>query len=155
MAGKVILLKEEMVAIDKVAVILGIQKSWLVGLIQNESSFDPNARNKTTNAFGLLQWTPPTMNEFFGVTQEIFRNIWPTREKQILHPVKLYLSCFKQFKLDDSGVSFFMSIFYPKYRNSPMDTQFPIGVRSRNPGIAYVRDYVGKCFKKINEVEGY
>ena len=43
-----------------------------------------------------------------------------------------------------SKSDFYLSVFYPKYRNKSLYTEFPIHVQKVNPGIKTIADYVQK-----------
>jgi len=132
-------------ALNDVSRSLGVPSDWLKKLIQFESGFNPLAKNPYSSAAGLIQFTDSTARSLgYGSSKELVL-AHPTAESQLRGPVLKYLSQFVPF---NSKQSLYLSVFYPKFRNSPLDTIFPDSVKAVNPGITYVGDYVAKVEKK-------
>ena len=139
-------------AIDYAASVLGINRAWLVDLIQFESRWDAAARNAATGARGLIQFMPATAAGmgFWGfdsikkgspTAADTLVSKYPTIETQ-LEQVVHYLKPMMPFP---SIQSLYMAVFYPKYRSVSPDTVFPAAVQAVNPGIHSVADYLRRA----------
>jgi hypothetical protein len=126
---------------------MGVNESWLDGLIRFESGWDPAAENKISGARGLIQFMPSTAKILGYRDADDLVEKYPDIPSQLLGPVAAY------FKLPASKgpwptkQSLYMSVFYPAYRSVTPDTMMSSLVRSENPGIDTVQDY-------MNFVEG-
>jgi len=114
-------------------------------LINFESSFKPDAANSRSSAKGLIQFIDSTAKKLGYENSQDLIDKNPTIETQISGPVYNYL---KQFKPFNSTQSLFMSVFYPKARNSGLHSPFPAHVQKQNPGIKTPYDYIKKAFNK-------
>lgn len=127
---------------------IGVDPSWLAGLIEFESGgrWDPAIRNPYSSARGLLQWLDATARGlgYASSLDLVSRN--PTIDAQLRGPVVAYLAPLGPFP---SLQSLAMAVFYPAFRTAPADTVFPSNVRAANPGIRTVADYVSKVAAKI------
>ena len=68
--------------IDKLDVVssrLGVQPEWLLKVMNSESGLDHRARNKMSNATGLIQWMPSTAKQF-GTSVDELRNMSATQQ---------------------------------------------------------------------------
>jgi hypothetical protein len=136
-------------ALKEVSAILGVNTDSLTKLINFESGFNPAARNPFSGARGLIQFMPATArNMGFRDADEIVEK-YPDAEKQLRGPVLKYLSSFKPFPTNQS---LYMSVFYPAYRSSPVDTPFSENIRKQNPGINFVSDYINLVEKKTSKI---
>lgn len=129
--------------IKEVASLLSIPDSWLYNLIYFESKGNPQAENPYTKAKGLIQFMPKTAQWLGFKDQFDLVKRYPDFESQLKGPVYNYLQRYKPFTTEQS---FYMSVFYPKYRYVPLNTEFNSIVQKYNPGIKTVKDYV----KKVN-----
>jgi hypothetical protein len=132
-------------ALNYVSSSLGISAESLMKLINFESSFNPSATNSKTKARGLIQFMPDTAREMGFKDADELVTKYPDVESQLRGPVLSYLSQYKPFS---NPQSLYLSVFYPAFRYSPLDTAFPSKVQSQNPGINYIGDYVSKVDKK-------
>lgn len=123
---------DEIVRVSKV---IGIHPSWLANVINFESGGNPQARNRLSDASGLIQFMPFTAKPY-GLTVEQIRAM-SGREQMKL--VERYFSR-KAGKLK-SQEDVYMMVFYPAAIGNP-DFQFPASVTKYNPGIYTPRDYV-------------
>jgi hypothetical protein len=138
-------------ALQYVSSLLGFAPEYLTKVISFESNFDPFASNPFSGARGLLQFTNDTAKSlgYADATELVLSN--PTVEAQLRGPVLKYLSQFKPFG-NPFPQSLYMAVFYPAYRFSPPDTAFSDKIRSQNPGINYVSDYVSKVDRRKSSV---
>lgn len=143
--------KQESILLN-LANVLGVKRDDLFQLINFESAgWNPLARNKISGARGLIQFTNSTAQKMGFKNADDLVNKYPTIESQLEFPVYNYL---KQFIPFSGKQSLYLAVFYPKYRNFPPDTVFSDLVKSQNPGINTVQDYIdfvdGK--KKLEKV---
>lgn len=128
---------------------LEIPVHWLKNVIQFESGFNPTIKNKYTGAAGLIQFLSSTAKGMGYKDQIDLITKHPDVQSQLYGPVYNYLKQYKPFPTEQS---FYMSIFYPKYRTVDIDTIFPENVRKVNPNIVTVRDYLRKINPSIPPV---
>lgn len=119
---------------------LNVNYDWLYNLIKFESGFDPLALNGKTNAVGLIQFMPSTLQSLFHLTTEDIFVDYGTFEKQL----PLLEKYFSQYIPFPTKQSLYMAVFYPAYRNVSSDTVFSSTVQKYNPGIKTVQDYINK-----------
>lgn len=132
-------------ALNDVSRSLGVPSDWLRKLIQFESGFNPFAKNPFSSATGLIQFTDSTARSLgYGSANELVVS-HPTVESQLRGPVLRYLLQFAPF---DSKQSLYLSVFYPAFRKYPLNAEFPDSVKTVNPGIKYVGDYIAKVERK-------
>lgn len=110
----------------------------LYKLIKFESGFDPVAKNPRSSARGILQFLDSTARDFGYSDSLDLVNKNPTVSSQ-LSIVESYLRQYAPFATKDE---LYMSVFYPAYRKMSTDTEFPESVRTANPGINKISDYV-------------
>lgn len=134
-------------ALKDVSYSLGVPADSLRKLIQFESSFNPLARNKITGARGLIQFLHSTARSLGFKNADDLVLQYPDIESQLRGPVYKYLSQFKPFG-SPFPQSLYLSVFYPAFRNYPLNAEFPAEVQKSNPGIRFVGDYVAKVEKK-------
>lgn len=128
-------------ALYQAAAAIGIPAQWLYNQIQEESGFNPAARNPYTNARGLIQFMPATARALGFKDENEIVSKFPTVEEQLLNPVVKY---YKSFPAPKSENEFYMLTFFPKLKNAPLDTAFPDYVKKVNPGINTIRDFVNR-----------
>lgn len=136
--------------IADVAQKLKIPPSWLDQVINFETggTYDPLIKNPYSSARGLIQVIDSTARSVFSMPSSLaLVRKYPDFKSQMYNVVYPYL---RQYAPFPSKQSFFMSIFYPKYRSVPPDTIFPQSVRAVNPGIVTVNDYMRKADNIIN-----
>lgn len=155
-------------ALVAVAENIGMKRDWLYNVIALESNWKPNAYNSVSGATGLIQFIPRTMKDL-GILSPLlaaripvkgvvpldvktqahveFLAKYPTVESQLLGPVRQYLRQYGPYTTEQSA---YLAVFYPAYRNEPLDTLFPDSVRQSNPGINTVGDYVNAVKKKVS-----
>lgn len=124
---------------------LGVSANDLQKLIMFESGFNPLATNKYTGARGLIQFMPDTAKDLGFKNSDDLVKRYPSAEAQLKGPVLNYLSKYKPFT---NNQSLYMAVFYPKYRNVPIDTAFSDSIRKVNPGINFVSDYINLVEKR-------
>lgn len=128
-------------ALNQAAAAIGIPAQWLYNQIQEESGFNPAARNPYSNARGLIQFMPATARALgFKDENEIVEK-FPTVEAQLLNPVIKY---YKSFPRPQTEQEFYMLTFVPAMKNKPLDTVFPDYIKKVNPGINTIRDFVNR-----------
>ena len=130
---------------------LMIPAQWLDNLIQFESAWNPQAKNKNSSARGLIQFIDTTAQTLGFASSLDLVSKYPDINSQLTGPVYRYLQQYAPFPDEKS---LYLSVFYPAWRFKPDDTAFPDSVRAVNPGIDTVGDYVSKVrgglSKKIN-----
>lgn len=60
--------------LDQISKKLGIPREWIARTIQLESRGNPKAKNKSSSAYGLLQWTTARLKDI-GVTLADLKNM--------------------------------------------------------------------------------
>jgi hypothetical protein len=139
-------------AIKEVSANLGVSSDDLQKLIMFESGFNPSAKNQYTGARGLIQFMPDTARAMgYKDADEIVKK-FPSAEAQLKGPVLSYLSKYKPFSTKQS---LYMSVFYPQYRNVPIDTAFSDSIRKVNPGINFVSDYINLVEKRTGKAVSF
>lgn len=129
------------VPINAVANDLGVPVEWLINLIAFESNFDPKAANPYSSAKGLIQFIDETARSLGYQDSQDLIDTENTFSKQMYGPVLTYLRRYAPYA---SKGELYMSVFYPAYRNSAPDREFPQYVQDVNPGIVTIQDYVDK-----------
>ncbi len=133
--------------IKDVAKKLKIPTEWLKALIAFETAgtFRVNISNPNSSARGLLQFINSTARSLgYASSLDLVRKE-NTFEKQMKNAVYPYLKRFAPFTHDRD---FYMSVFYPKYRNKPVKTMFPERVRRVNHGITDILSYINHVRRK-------
>lgn len=126
---------------------LGIDPGWLANVINFESrGGDPKARNKTSNATGLIQFMPcPTCTaEGLGTTID---ELYEMTGLEQMYYVEKYLA--KRSAKAPGGrltsqEDVYMAVFYPAAIGNP-DYAFSEKVQRQNAGIATPKDYAAKA----------
>lgn len=132
-------------ALKEVSSKLGVSSNDLQKLIMFESGFNPQAKNQYTGARGLIQFMPDTARSMGFKSADDLVDRYSSAEAQLKGPVLDYLSKYKPFT---NNQSLYMSVFYPQYRNVPIDTAFSDSIRKVNPGINFVSDYINLVEKR-------
>lgn len=111
----------------EIAAYLGINPDWLMAVMYLESGINPAARNKITNATGLIQFMPDTAKSL-GTTIADLSAMSNVRQ---LDYVKAYLSPYKgkMRSLADT----YLTVFYPAAISKPSTWAFPAIVQNQNP----------------------
>lgn len=135
--------------IARVAAAIGIDAGWLANVINFESGGNPQARNKYSNATGLIQFMPSTASRL-GTSVDA---LYGMSGRSQMPWVERYFTPFKGKLRSQEDV--YMAVFYPAYIGQP-DKAFPAKVVAVNPGIFTPRDYAAKANAraKIREVIG-
>jgi hypothetical protein len=140
--------------IRDIAVRLGVDPTWLDGLIAFESNYNPLAQNPTPYntgnppryARGLIQFIDETAHDlgFTDSLELVTEN--PDFESQMENAVYPYLAKMKPFPNEQS---LYMAVFYPAYRNVDPQKPFPEFVTAKNPGIRCPQDYINHVNAKV------
>lgn len=129
--------------IESAAQHLGVKDSrWLDALINFETAgtYSPAVKNPYSSARGLIQVIDKTARDVFNVSDSLsLVNMYPTFESQMENVVIPYLEQFAPF---NTKQELYMAVFYPAYRFARPDKIFPEHVRTVNPGITTVKDYI-------------
>jgi len=143
-----ILTPEQKQLLCNVAISLGLSPDALAAQIAAESSWNPQAVNRITGDAGLIQIDDTNARAlgFAGSADMVAK--CPTIEAQLQGPVMGYLKPFAPFR---GAQSLNMAIFAPAYRNADPSTVFPDYIRSVNPGINCVQDYVSFVARHLPE----
>lgn len=128
----------------KISGLLNVKPEDLYRLIDFESGFNPQAKNRYSSARGLLQWIDKTAQSLGYADSSDLVNKNPTVNDQ-LKIVYNYLSRYAPFR---DKQALYMSVFYPKAKNWDPSMQFPPNVQKSNPGIKTVSDYVSLVDRK-------
>lgn len=146
---------DKQTALAQVAGDLGVPTPWLDSLIQFESGWKPDAKNKFTGARGLIQFMPTTARAMGYKDAEDLYQKHPDAISQLLGPVRKYFTLPGNRPPYPTPQSLYMTVFYPAARSWSPLKPFPDTVRKVNPGITLVRDYVNKVErKKVIETAG-
>ncbi len=117
---------------------LGVKYEDLYQLIKFESGWNPVAKNSRSSARGLLQWTDSSARQLgFSDSADMIK-----KNPAIADQLELVLRYLEPKKPFPTKQSLFMAVFYPAARSWDQDRVFPDTVRSANPGIDTVRDYM-------------
>ncbi len=135
--------------LESVAKSLNLDSNDLYKLIDFESSWNPQAKNKLSSAKGLLQFTDSTAKWLGYKDSEDLITKNNTIESQLLFPVLQYLKKYMPFPTKQS---LYMSVFYPAARNWLPGKEFPDNVKKVNPGITTVQSYIDKIERKTNNL---
>ncbi len=106
---------------------IGVDPSWLMAVMYFESSLNPKAVNKYSNATGLIQFMPTTATGL-GTSISALYNM--TNLQQLDYVRKYYLP-FKN-KLKTLGDTY-LAVFYPALIGKPGDTALSAKVQEQNP----------------------
>jgi hypothetical protein len=146
--------EDKKAALKKAASIIGVPYDWLYNLIKFESNFDAKAKNPLSGARGLIQFTNTTARAMGYLSADDLVNKYPSFYNQLFIPVVDYFKLPASRGPYFSKQSFYMAVFYPRYRTVSPLTEFPEYEKSLNPGIKTVQDYIdfvegGTLFEKI------
>lgn len=127
--------------ITEVAARLGVPAQWLDALIRFETAgtYSTTIKNPYSSARGLIQIIDASAQDlgFRDSLDAVTKN--QSFDSQMDNVVYPYLKRYAPFK---NKQAFYMSVFYPAYRNRAPDTTFSASIQKVNPGIKTVRDYV-------------
>lgn len=102
--------------VEKISSLLGIPSNNLMAIMKQESGVDPQARNKTSGATGLIQFMPKTAIALGTTTDELYN----------MDGVQQLDYVYKYFKMtgvgDGSLGELYTAVFMPKYVGYPKDT---------------------------------
>jgi hypothetical protein len=134
-----LLTTDQKLLLCQTAIALGLSPDALAAQIAAESSWNPQAVNRITGDAGLIQIDDTNARALgFDSAADMVAKC-PTIEAQLQGPLTGYLKPFAPFR---GAQSLNMAIFAPAYRNADPSTVFPDYIRSVNPGINCVQDYV-------------
>ena len=123
----------------EVARSLDLHPYALANVINAESGWRHRAQNPTGGAAGLMQWIPSTAKSLGTSTQAILG----MGVSGQLDLVQRYLAGVKKAHGSLGTISRLgMAVFYPAAMWWPPFAMFPGNVRSSNPGISVVADYI-------------
>lgn len=133
--------------VEDIANEFNVSPATLVGVIQNESGWNPTIKNPVSSARGLIQFIDATAKSlgFPGGSAELIAK-YPDIDSQLSGPVRAY---YKKFAPYANENEFILATFYPAYRKKSLDTALPANVVAVNPGINTVGDYVSRVKRKI------
>lgn len=114
---------------------LGADPHALANLINFESGGNPQAKNPTSGATGLIQFMPKTAARLGTSTASLYK----LSGKEQMAYVERYLSAYRG-KLS-SPIALYMSVFYPLAMTWGPTKSFPSNVQAANPGIHTPADY--------------
>lgn len=116
---------------------LEIDPDWMMALIFFESRFNPRAKNSLSNAKGLIQWLPSTLQSNYGITTtQLTEN--PLKQ---LDMVYAYFKNRLKNNKPNSLLDFYLMVFYPKAVNKPGNFKFGEKAISSNKGLfGYYKD---------------
>lgn len=118
---------------------LDVHPYALANVIHGESGWNAKARNPESGAVGLLQWTPTTARDL-GTSSAQILAMGPAGQLDL---VGKYLARVKKTHGSLGTIQRLgMAVFYPKAMRWFPTMMFPSDVRSGNPGIAVVADYI-------------
>mgnify|MGYP000321347475 CR=1 FL=1 len=91
----------------------GARPDWIMATIMIESRFNEDARNETTDAYGLIQFMPKTL-EWMGVSEADLEN------GQLHYVRKYFQEIVKHFGRINSPEDTYLAVFYPKAMGKPL-----------------------------------
>lgn len=116
---------------------LEINPDWMMALMYFESRFNPRARHNHSNAKGLIQWLPSTLQSNYGITTD---QLTENPLKQ-LDMVYAYFKNRMKNNKPNSLLDFYLMVFYPKAVNKPGNFKFGEKAISNNKGLfGYYKD---------------
>ena len=126
---------------------LNIDPAWLANIIHLESGGNPQARNPTSRATGLIQFMPcPTCTaEGLGTTIDALYQM--DGRQQMPYVERYFQNIIAKYGPLDSQEKVIAAVFYPAYINKPLAVM-SAKVQAQNPGITTIRDYTNKLLKK-------
>jgi hypothetical protein len=133
--------------VNEIATQFGVSPATLVGIIQNESGWNPTIKNPTSSARGLIQFMDATAKSmgFPGGSAELIAK-YPDVDSQLSGPVRNY---YKQFAPYANDNEFILATFYPAWRKKALGTALPANVVKANPGLNTLGDYVNRIKARI------
>jgi hypothetical protein len=151
----------EAAALVDTARAIGTDPSWLWELVNLESGHNPQARNPSSGARGLIQFMPSTAKLLGYASADALVQKHPTHESQMRGPVQAYFLKLAPVKAPyKTRQALYMKVFVPAAMNVPPDTTFQSLFSSlgksdkyiatfhkQNPGVKTVADYVNKASK--------
>jgi hypothetical protein len=123
---------------------LNIDPAWLANIIHLESGGNPQARNPTSAATGLIQFMPKTAQGMGTTIDEIYQM---NGRQQMPLVEQYFVNIIKRYGPLDSQEKVIAAVFYPAYINKPLAVM-SAKVQAQNPGITTIRDYTNKLLKK-------
>jgi len=134
----------EIAALKETAATIGARPESLYRLIAFESGWDPQAKNPTSSARGLIQFIDATARDLgFADSAELVAQ-FPTVEDQLLGPITTYLVQYGPYPDDQT---LFMAVFYPAAMQWDPDREFPQWVKDANPGINSPAEYMARVYQ--------
>ncbi|RQO68526.1 hypothetical protein DBR40_19995 [Pedobacter sp. KBW01] len=121
---------------------LGFPVEWLADCIYSESEYNPSARNKLTNASGLIQFMPKTAISL-GTTVEKIRGM--TNVQQLPYVEAYFKMQIKSFGKPKDALDVYLLIFYPVWVGKPDSALASQAAFSKNSYIDLNKD--GKLTK--------
>lgn len=117
-------------AVRELSEYFSVPTEWMYRLFVYESGMNPRARNKKSNATGLIQFMPSTARNLGTSTKELY----DMSVIQQLPYVKLYLERINPSKKFDSFQDLYLAVFYPHAMNKPGDYIFGSHVNDKKVG---------------------
>lgn len=158
LAGAVIDVKF-MDGMEKLATKYNTSTFDLLTFMMNESQMKPDARNKDTNASGLIQIMPSTLKAMQGLDLPSVKNIKTVddiRKLSAAQQIPLIDDYFKMQGLDKSAAkaksagrkvdlaTLYAVVFLPKYKDSPNETVIGVKAGHKGPNGETADDIIAK-----------
>jgi hypothetical protein len=126
---------------------LGFDPAWLANIIHLESGGNPQARNPTSRATGLIQFMPcPTCTaEGLGTTIDALYQM--DGRQQMPYVERYFVNVMKRHGPLRSQEDVIAAVFFPAYIGKPL-APMSAKVQAQNPGITTIRDYTNKLVSK-------
>jgi len=126
---------------------IGIDPAWLANIIHLESGGNPQARNPTSRATGLIQFMPcPTCTaEGLGTTIDALYQM--DGRQQMPYVERYFQNVIKRHGPLTSQEDVIAAVFFPAYIGKPF-APMSAKVQAQNPGISTIRDYTNKLLVK-------
>lgn len=150
---------EQISLIEETARAVGGNPEHLAKVIWHESRFNPQAQYGYVYgppqfiprvATGLIQFIPSTASRLGTSTEALFNMTFSQQMAYVRRYLELVAS--GQWAGGGSGPldtqeKMALAVFYPAYRNRPLDTPLPQSARDANPGVYTLGDYVNRVLK--------
>jgi len=128
---------------------LGVDPWLLDSVIKFESGGNPRKVSPDGRAFGLIQFRGQSIRDLGYQSGVQLIDTLRTYDDQMYKAVFPYLKKYYPFS---TVQSFLMSVFYPKYRDSPEWLPFPSLVRHNNVDISLPLDYINRVYRTGNRI---
>jgi hypothetical protein len=123
---------------------LKFDPAWLANIIHLESGGNPQARNPTSAATGLIQFMTFTAKDLGTSIDALYQM---DGKQQMPYVERYFQNIMKRYGQLDSQEKVIAAVFFPAYINQPLAVM-SAQVQAQNPGITTIRDYTNKLVQR-------